>query len=74
MINLTNITTKEVNISKHDGRFTIMLTATLEKDDGTPYITKNMTLQDEDFTDPQKDKLEQILSAIITKAKAKEGI
>ena len=72
-INLTDIKIKEILITKN-GSFNINLLFQRLDDTGAVNDTKRIILTEEDFTPTQINKFNDILSALVAKAKQKEGI
>ena len=73
-INITNISVKEVNISKIDGKITVGLCYSLLSDTDKEFDQKRTSIQDDDLTAGQKDKIDSILTAVKNKIKQKENI
>lgn len=74
IINITNISIKEINISKIDGKITIGLCYSLLSDSGKEYDQKRTLIQDDELTAGQKTKINSILTVVENKMKQKEGI
>ena len=73
-INITNISVKEVNVSKIDGKITVGLCYSLLSDTDKEFDQKRTSIQDDDLTAGQKDKIDSILTAVKNKIKQKENI
>ena len=73
-INITDIDLKEFSISKIDGKINVRLSYSLLTAEGKEYDTKADSIKDDELTTTQKNYINNIISAVETKLKQKEGI
>lgn len=73
-INITNISLKEISISKIDGKITVGLLYSLTDDEKKEYDQKRDLIKDEELTSAQRTKINGILTTVENKIKQKEGI
>lgn len=73
-ITINNISIKEFNISQSEGEWTVSVVYSLLDADSKEWDTKRIDIKGEDLTSGQKDKLQTILTFLITKIKTNEEI
>jgi hypothetical protein len=74
IINITNISLKEIIISKINGKITIGLLYSLLDDAGKEYDQKRDVIKNDKLTANQKKKINDILTVVSNKIKQKEEI
>ena len=73
-INIIDINIKEFSIDYTNDKWNISVVYSLVANDLKEYDTKRMQIVDDELTAPQKNYLQNILTALINKIKVKEGI
>ena len=74
IITVTDISLKEINISKISGKITVGLLYSLLDNNGKEYDQKRDLIKDEELSPDQRAKINNILATIDNKIKQREGI